>query len=210
MKNQVHIFDLDRTFFKKNVSFSFYFYLLRRRCSLVRTLPLAVWAFCKFSLGLFNIQAFHGVIFSSVLKGWKRTDLEALADQFLTRYPKMVCPALLQILQKAQAGGHKTYLLSSSPEFLVSRIAAIFSFSTSAGTTYSVDKEDRLCEISLIITGSKKQEIANRWTQDPSPVVAYSDSIEDVKLLEWVGHPVVVRPDRALKKHALARHWTIL
>ena len=39
---------------------------------------------------------------------------------------------------------------------------------------------------------------------------AYSDSITDLPMLEAVGHPVVVNPDRALRKEAVARGWPIL
>ena len=39
---------------------------------------------------------------------------------------------------------------------------------------------------------------------------AYSDSITDLPMLEAVGHPVVVNPDRALRKEAIARGWPIL
>ena len=39
---------------------------------------------------------------------------------------------------------------------------------------------------------------------------AYSDSITDLPLLEAVGHPTVVNPDRALRREAVQRGWPIL
>ena len=39
---------------------------------------------------------------------------------------------------------------------------------------------------------------------------AYSDSITDLPMLEAVGHPTVVNPDRALRKEAAARGWPVL
>ncbi len=36
---------------------------------------------------------------------------------------------------------------------------------------------------------------------------AYSDSFTDLPLLEVVGHPRVVNPDRALRRVARTRHW---
>ena len=38
---------------------------------------------------------------------------------------------------------------------------------------------------------------------------AYSDSITDLAMLETVGHPTVVNPDRALRKEAAARGWPV-
>jgi len=39
---------------------------------------------------------------------------------------------------------------------------------------------------------------------------AYSDSITDMPMLEVVGHPSVVNPDRALRREASARDWPVL
>jgi hypothetical protein len=39
---------------------------------------------------------------------------------------------------------------------------------------------------------------------------AYSDSITDLPLLEAVGHPTAVNPDRALRRIAEERGWPIL
>jgi phosphoserine phosphatase len=62
----------------------------------------------------------------------------------------------------------------------------------------------------LLITGPEKKEIANQWVEDASSAVAYSDSFDDVSLLEWAGLPIAVRPDRKLKEHALRFKWGIL
>jgi hypothetical protein len=44
-------------------------------------------------------------------------------------------------------------------------------------------------------------DLADSW--------AYSDSVTDVPMLEAVGHPVVVNPDRGLLKVARAREWEV-
>jgi phosphoserine phosphatase len=38
---------------------------------------------------------------------------------------------------------------------------------------------------------------------------AYSDSINDLALLEYATHPVAVRPDARLRAVALARGWPV-
>ncbi len=205
-----HIFDLDRTFFKKNVSFAFYFYLLRQGGVSYRTFPRVLQIFIRYSLGFLPLKELHSEIFSHVLKGLRLEELQASADLFLTFCENRVCPLMHRALCEAQKAGLATFLLSSSPDFLVSRIAKKFSFDRYAGTGYSVDKEGRLCEILLLITGPEKKEIANRWVEDASSAVAYSDSFDDLSLLEWAGLPIAVRPDRKLKEHALRFKWGIL
>ena len=39
---------------------------------------------------------------------------------------------------------------------------------------------------------------------------AYSDSVTDLPMLELVGHPRVVNPDRALRRIAAQRGWPVL
>jgi phosphoserine phosphatase len=166
--------------------------------------------FIRYSLGLLTLKALHLEIFSHVLKGLRLEDLETSADLFLTFCENRVCPLMHRALCEAQEAGLATFLLSSSADFLVSRIAKKFSFDRYAGTGYSVDKEGRLCEILLLITGPEKKEIANLWVEDASSAVAYSDSFDDVSLLEWAGLPIAVRPDRKLKEHALRFKWGII
>lgn len=202
-----HIFDLDCTFFKSNASFAFYRALLKERVIPLRTIPRVLQIYLRFFLGFLDLEGFHHAIFHSVLKGLKFSDLEMAADRFLLTCEKRVCPIMNQVLHHAKASHHKTYLLSSSPDFLVSRIAKRFSFDHSLGTQYLIDKEGRLCDIFLLITGQKKKQLAGHWVGDGNGTIAYSDSFEDVSLLEWVDHPITIRPDRKLRKHALRLGW---
>jgi phosphoserine phosphatase len=45
---------------------------------------------------------------------------------------------------------------------------------------------------------------------DLSECYAYSDSITDLPMLEAVGHPTAVNPDRGLRKAAAERDWPVL
>ena len=53
-------------------------------------------------------------------------------------------------------------------------------------------------------------ELAERYDLDLSRSWAYSDSVTDLPMLEAVGHPVAVNPDRELRKAATDRTWDIL
>jgi hypothetical protein len=54
------------------------------------------------------------------------------------------------------------------------------------------------------------QELAAREGYSLEHCYAYSDSITDLPMLEAVGHPTVVNPDRALRKEAVGRDWPIV
>ena len=54
------------------------------------------------------------------------------------------------------------------------------------------------------------RELAEREGYDLAECTAYSDSHTDLPFLEAVGHPVVVNPDRALRRIAAERGWPVL
>lgn len=62
--------------------------------------------------------------------------------------------------------------------------------------------------------GEAKQTLLNaareRLRAVDGPVFAYNDSGYEIMMLESVDCPVCVRPDRRLRRHALARGWEIL
>lgn len=54
----------------------------------------------------------------------------------------------------------------------------------------------------LSLRGQSWEEVTDSWF--------YSDSLNDLPLLEVVRHPVAVDPDATLKTHAVSRNWPIL
>jgi hypothetical protein len=69
-------------------------------------------------------------------------------------------------------------------------------------------------EIDFYAAGAGKvaavKELAAERGYDLAECYAYSDSISDAPLLEIVGNPTAVNPDRALRKLAIERGWQIL
>jgi phosphoserine phosphatase len=57
---------------------------------------------------------------------------------------------------------------------------------------------------------SRLRELAATRGYQLSDCYAYSDSVTDLPMLEAVGHPRAVNPDRALRKIARERDWPVL
>lgn len=212
---EVVIFDLDKTFFRKNTSFEFYFYLLKEGVVSKSTLVHAFILYFQFSCGFLSLARLQYKIFQRVLKGLTLKTLEDAADRFLAlSVDRLLRVSLLKHFQDAKKRGAIVCLLSASPGFLVHKIAALHMFDRSQGTEYLVDKEGRLCEIASRMSGPEKKQCAMMWVEKigstPNMVTAYSDSHEDLPLLEWVGIPVAVSPNRPLKRIAELRKWIIL
>ena len=54
------------------------------------------------------------------------------------------------------------------------------------------------------------QELAAERGYDLARSFAYSDSVTDVHMLEIVGHPHAVNPDKELRRIAREREWPVL
>jgi phosphoserine phosphatase len=57
---------------------------------------------------------------------------------------------------------------------------------------------------------SRVRELASRRGYRLPDCYAYSDSVTDLPMLEAVGHPRAVNPDRALRRIARERQWPVL
>ena len=68
-------------------------------------------------------------------------------------------------------------------------------------------------EIAYYCYGAEKATAAAAIAQERgyrlADCYAYTDSITDLPLLEAVGHPVVVNPDRGLRRVAAERGWPV-
>lgn len=63
------------------------------------------------------------------------------------------------------------------------------------------------------LSGAAKAEAAEAWAResgiDLSQSSAYADDMSDLSLLELVGHPIVVNPERRMEKLARSRGWPV-
>jgi HAD superfamily hydrolase (TIGR01490 family) len=64
--------------------------------------------------------------------------------------------------------------------------------------------------ITGIAKAEKIRELLSTQDVDWSSSYAYGDSFTDRDMLQLVGHPVAVYPDRKLHKLAKEKHWEIL
>ncbi len=207
----VVIFDLDGTLAAENVSFAFSKFLYRQgKISLMQMLSL-ISVYIGHKIGLSSIEDVHCFAFRTICKNESVQKISSFIDQFLQEaLPRLLRPQLVSRLLEAKAKGSDVWLLSSSPDCIVLPIASYLGIKTVEATRYMV-KDGLYAGISSIISGREKRHFLERHKGVKyEDVIAYSDSIHDLPLLEAVGTPIAVCPDRELKKVAEARHWQIL
>ncbi|MEM8705020.1 MAG: HAD-IB family hydrolase [Actinomycetota bacterium] len=150
-----------------------------------------------------------------VAAGWEKERISSLVDDALTEViDPLVYAEALELIESHQEAGRRVYLVSASPEEIVLPLARHLGVDSAIATRARIDADGRYTgEVEFYSAGEHKvtaiQEQADRFGLDLSGSFAYSDSVTDVPMLETVGHPVAVNPDKALLKEAIDRGWEI-
>jgi len=148
--------------------------------------------------------------------GASQAEVLALADSIWEhRIKPRLYPDTVKLAQDHIARGHQVWLVSATPWEIGNRIAQQLGLTGALGSHFeSVDGIYTGQIIGHIMHKERKaeavRELAEREGADLTESWAYSDSRNDIPLLELVGHPTVVNPDVGLLKHAHDRHWPIM
>ena len=105
-------------------------------------------------------------------------------------------------------------IISSSPVEVVEPLAEFLGADEAIGTRAEVDADGNYTgELEFYSYGEYKaeaiRELAALENIDLDASYAYSDSVTDLPMLELVGHPVAVNPDKDLVREAKEREWEI-
>lgn len=110
--------------------------------------------------------------------------------------------------------GRDVVVVSASGEEIVAPIARALGATHAMATRMVVEDGKYTGEIAFYCYGEGKVEairqLAAREGYALEHCYAYSDSVTDLPMLEAVGHPTAVNPDRALRKEAATRNWPVL
>jgi len=151
---------------------------------------------------------------AALTKGWERSKVEEIIREALT---DLIDPYLyleaLDLMELHRALGRKVFIVSSSPEEVVRPLAEHLGQVEVIATRAEVVDGKYTGEIEFYCYGEGKaariRELAEEQRIDLSGSYAYSDSITDLPMLEAVGNPVSVNPDRDLRREAEKRGWQI-
>lgn len=152
---------------------------------------------------------------SALCAGWDVAEVRAVIEQNL---PEILSPMIYAeastLIDSHRERGHEVVVVSASGEEMVAPIAEALGAVRAAATRMTVADGRYTGEIDFYCYGEGKAEAARRMAADHGYRLehsyAYSDSITDLPLLEAVGHPHAVNPDRALRRIAVGRGWPVL
>ena len=150
-----------------------------------------------------------------ILAGYTPEQLrELVADAMEPILRPLIYAEPLRLVEQHHSRGEPVYIVSATLQEIVDAIAADLGFDGALGTVCEVKdgKYTGRAERSLHAEAKAAcvRALAEREGYDLAECTAYSDSHTDLPFLETVGHPVVVNPDRALRRIAAERSWPVL
>lgn len=152
---------------------------------------------------------------SELCTGWSVQQVTAIVTETL---PALIDPFVyteaLELITDHQAAGREVVIVSSSGAEVVEPIGRLVGADRVIATRMAVVDGRYTGGVDFYAYGPGKaramREHAAACGYALADCHAYSDSITDLPMLEAVGHPHVVNPDRALRRVAEARGWPVL
>ncbi len=163
----------------------------------------------------------------STIKNTRESSLRAIAGKRVAELAKIaervamseiaprVYPRMANLIEAHKQAGHLTYLVTASTHELARPLAGALGIHTALAThAEAVDGVYTGRLDGNLNHGRTKAErvlkLARDLRIDLARSTAYSDSISDLPLLELVGNPVAVDPDKSLRTIARARGWPVI
>jgi HAD superfamily hydrolase (TIGR01490 family) len=148
-------------------------------------------------------------------RGWEKQKLETLVQETLSELiDPIIYAEAMDLVEQHVAAGRRVYLVSSSAEEIVFPIARYLGVPHAIATRPGIQDGKYTGELEFYCYGPGKREAilaeAAEHGIDLDRSYAYSDSVTDVPMLETVGHPHAVNPDKDLRAIATEREWPIL
>jgi HAD superfamily hydrolase (TIGR01490 family) len=210
-------FDLDKTVIAKSSALAFGRPFYRDGLISRRDVVKSAYAQLMFRLGGTDEQTMARTrdYLAALCKGWPVEQVNQIVAETLEELinPYVYAEAAALIVEH-QAAGRDVVLVSASGDEMVRPIGRLLGVTDVIATRMGIVDGRYSGEVEFYAAGPRKvdgvRELAGRRGYDLAECYAYSDSSSDLPLLESVGRPSAVNPDRALRKVALERGWPIL
>jgi HAD superfamily hydrolase (TIGR01490 family) len=149
---------------------------------------------------------------AKLTEGWDAAKVREVVEEVLEEVmsPLMYAEAL-ELIHDHRAAGRLVCIVSSSPTEIVEPLAELLSVDRFIASRPTIKDGKYTGGLSFYAYGKNKvqamRDLAAKEETDLAHCFAYSDSITDLPMLEAVGHPVAINPDKELRKIVVQRGW---
>jgi HAD superfamily hydrolase (TIGR01490 family) len=217
MPNAAAFFDLDRTLMSGSSAFYF-----GKACYREGLLPLprlladagAGLLFKLFGASDEKSEAVRDRILASVA-GHEAELFRSLSPAVIEELLPRIRPEAQALLDMHAEAGRDVYIVSASPVEIVAELAHALDITGGLGTESEITDGVYTGKLAApFCYGEGKAEVIRKLMAekgyDPLQCYAYSDSASDLPMMQLVGNPVAVNPDRPMMAVAHRRGWPVV
>ena len=165
--------------------------------------------------GELDVIAYSEFVFTVLAREEPATLAAWHHDFMIEKVSRMILPKGRELLAKHRDKGHRLLIITATNRFITAPIAAELGVADLLAT----EPEMRAGRYTGKVAGIPcyrhgKIERMQQWLLDTNESAEdswfYSDSRNDIPLLEFVTHPVAVDPDESLRAHAASNSWPVM
>jgi HAD superfamily hydrolase (TIGR01490 family) len=210
----IALFDVDGTLLNENTSI-----ILLKSLYLDKKINLWTLLKAKYHNFLFRINRFDledmKKFSLKFMKGWNKKELDEYCNEI---FIKQIKPKLhLDMIKKINEHKNKNdliVLLSAAPEIITSKIVKYIKADFSINSIIEIQNGIISGNLKKICFAENKYEYFMNFCKEKkinlNKSYFYTDSYTDLKVLNCIGFPNVVNPDKKLKKIAKEKGWNII
>ncbi|WP_026894380.1 HAD family hydrolase [Clostridiisalibacter paucivorans] len=139
------------------------------------------------------------------LKGINKDYIDFIASQVIKVNGDKVYKYTRNKIEWHKSKGHQIFFISGSPDFLVEKMAGKYGVTQCRGSKYLVDENNNFTgEIFKMWDSENKQktidEFVEKYNVDLDNSYSYGDTVGDLSMLNMVGNPIAINPNKDLLK----------
>jgi HAD superfamily hydrolase (TIGR01490 family) len=208
-------FDIDHTLIGADSGMLFVKYLIERGAMKRRDLLGPAYYTLLYRLNLLDINAVFRR-YQGWVRGRAHAEMEQVCNEWYAACVRpTIYPQMAATVDEHRRAGHVVAILSSATTYVGEPLARELGIEHLLANRLVV-KDGHLTgeAVQPLCWGAGKAHWARRFAVEQAVDLRqsyfYTDSISDLPMLEIVGQPRVVNPDRLLRRHAQRRGWPIV
>ena len=208
-------FDMDKTLLRVDTAMSWTQFLYARGEIGKRTVAKAFYWATLYKLALLDMETVCTRLVED-LRGDSEAEMIAKCDVWYHKHvAPEIAPAARVAVEKHRQAGDVIVLATGSTQYAARPVAKGVGIPHVLSTELEVDREAGTFtgKPAALCFGHHKVTLAERWADangiDLSTSTFYSDSYNDLPMLERVGTAIAVNPDARLRRHAKKRGWRV-
>jgi HAD superfamily hydrolase (TIGR01490 family) len=204
-------FDMDNTLLRVETGMSWVRFLYRRGELPPRMVAKAVYWQVLYKLAVLDMDAVFTKLVES-MRGDSESEMIAKCDIWYRRHvAPEVAPAARVAIEHHRKAGHLIVLATGSTQYAARPVASGVGIEHVLSSELEVEDGVFTGRPAAFCFGHHKVALAERWAErhgvDLAASYFYSDSYNDLPMLERVGTAIAVNADARLRRHARRRGW---